>query len=115
MGEREGGREGYTSVPVRRGTKEVLEELRRQLGVGSWDQLLLLLVKEFEACRGERLRRRVRDVMCYEMRSSRAAISAWVSVLTRQYGFSAEELKVAMDFLRYDPKDGVFYVDTSRC
>ena len=87
-----------------------LLELRRELGARSWGELLRLLVEGWRVV-GEL---RVRDLVCNELRETRAAYQAWVRILASR-GLRVREIEQAVAYLKPTADPHILEVDVEKC
>ena len=108
-------RKRYTTVSIGAEVKGRLEVLRRRLGVGSYEELILRLVEEYEECSRLRAEARARELMCNDLAEARASMAGWVRLLLAKLG-DPELLPYAVEYLVRDPQDpGVYVVNKERC
>jgi hypothetical protein len=108
-------RKRYTTIPVSREVRERLGEVRERYRAGSWDELLLLLLRELEACSRLRAEAAVRRLLCNELSEARATMSGWVRLLLSRLE-DPKLLPAAVEYLTHDPQDpDTYVVDRGRC
>jgi len=106
---------GYKTIAVKPETKNVLDRVRDRLGVRTYDELIMVLVSEFNRCMELTYRERVRKVMCNHFRESSATLSAWLKLLAKELN-NVESIQLAVEYLkpRSDRPDELI-VDVSKC
>ena len=106
---------GYKTIAVKPETKNVLDRVRDRLGVRTYDELIMVLVSEFNRCVEMQVRDRVRKVMCNHFRESSATLSAWLKLLAKELD-NVESIQLAVEYLkpRSDRPDELI-VDVSKC
>jgi len=108
-------RKRYTTVSIGAEVKGRLEALRRRLGAGSYEELILRLVEEYEECARLRAEARVRRLVCNDLAEARASLAGWVRLLLSRLG-DPELLPYAVEYLARDPQEpGVYVVDRGKC
>jgi len=106
---------GYTTIALKPETKRILDKVRDKLGVKSYDELITILVNEFNRCVELRVRDRVRKVMCNHFRESSATLPAWLKLLAKELN-DVESIQLAVEFLKPKPdKPEELVVDLSKC
>jgi hypothetical protein len=108
-------RKRYTTIPVSREVKERLDAVRERYRAGSWDGLLLLLLRELEECSRLRAEAEVRELMCNELSEARASLPAWGRLLTSRLR-DPDLVSAALGYLAPDPQDpDTYVVKRERC
>ncbi|MEM4846457.1 MAG: hypothetical protein QW794_01700 [Thermosphaera sp.] len=92
-GEKE-ARRRWTTVRIDAGTREKLEQLRRELGARSLAEVIKLLVNEHE----EAVKRRVKAILCNDLREVSASVVGWIRLLVSR-GLRAGEIQQAFEYL----------------
>lgn len=106
---------GYTTIALKPETKKVLDMVREKMGVKSYDELIAILVSEFNRCVELQVRDRVRKVMCNHFRGSSATLSAWLKLLAKELS-DVESIQLAVEYLKPKPdKPDELVVDLSKC
>jgi len=92
-----------------------LQSLKRELGAGTWDQLLELLTKALEGWREIQTRKRVTKVLCNDFKESRASLAAWAKLLAKKLE-TKEEIATALEMLKPSIEDPTaLEVNTNTC
>ena len=105
----------FTCISVSAEVARALQALKRELGAGTWDQLLETLTKAFEEWREIQARKRVAKILCNDFKESRASLAAWARLLAKKLE-TKEEVAIALEMLKPSREDpATLEVDTNTC
>jgi len=93
----------YKYVPVKKRTYEEVTKLKKRLGLKTYDEVVDMLINAFNDYQRVVVSREVRQVMCNDLRESRAVLVGWVKLLKerlRDFNMVEEALK----YLIPDPR-----------
>jgi hypothetical protein len=103
----------YTSIGVSREVKERLDELRRRLGAGDWDEFFEKLLEIYREWHGMRVESEVRRVLCNDYSESRASLAGWGKLLASKLR-DPDKIAVALKYLKL-AGGGEYVVDKELC
>jgi hypothetical protein len=103
----------YTSISVSREVKERLDELRRRLGAGGWDEFFEKMLEIYREWRRMVVESEVRRVLCNDHSESRASLAGWGRLLASKLG-DPDKIAAALKYLK-PAEGGVYVVDKELC
>jgi hypothetical protein len=104
-------RSGRTTVSISVDVKRELDELRAELGVRTYEELIRRLLDIYREYKGLS----VRKIMCNDLLEARGSLAAWARLLARHFSTS-DEVAAAMGYLVPDPREpGAYVVSRERC
>jgi len=105
----------YTCISVSERAARKLQMLKREVGAGTWNQLLEILIKTFEEWRKTQIRKKVAKVLCNDFKEAKASLTAWARLLTKKLE-TKEEIATALEILEPSKEDPTtLEVNTNIC
>ena len=104
-----------TTITIFEKTKKQLEILRKELGVKSYDELIIKLIESINMCRDIMVKEKVIKALCNDFSETSAAISVWSKLLSKKFD-SKDEIATALQYLiprADDPQ--IFIVNKEIC
>ncbi len=102
----------YTTIGVSREVKEKLDELRRRLGAGDWDEFFEKMLEVYREWYSMRVEGEVKRVLCNDFSEARASLAGWGKLLASKLR-DPDKIAVALKYLK--PEGGEYVVDKELC
>jgi len=103
----------HTTISIPPLLRQKLEEVKRELGAGSWSELFEKLISVYSEWRRVKAESEVRDVMCNEFGETQASLPAWGKLLASRLQ-DPDKIYVAMKYLVQVDRE-TLGVDKSKC
>jgi len=104
----------YRNIPLPLELVESLDKVRKELNMKTWEELLLHLLSTYRECRAIKIHRKIHELMCRELRESKASLAGWIKLLLSRLS-TADEIESAIKYLIKADKEDEYVVDIDRC